>query len=45
MSLVGKPAPSITLPDANGESYTLTPGQGKVTVVFFYPKSGEHRSR
>src|SRR5262245_9454980 len=40
MSLIGKYAPVITLPDANGEMFTLTPGQGKPIVLFFYPKSG-----
>ncbi|GBE84900.1 peroxiredoxin Q [Sparassis latifolia] len=39
--LVGKPAPSISLPDANGETFTLTPGANGVPVaLFFYPKSG-----
>ncbi|EMD39977.1 hypothetical protein CERSUDRAFT_112219 [Gelatoporia subvermispora B] len=39
--LVGKPAPSFSLPDANGNTYTLTPGANGVPVaLFFYPKSG-----
>ena len=40
--LAGKPAPSLSLPDANGETYTLEPSNvGKPVVIFFYPKSGE----
>jgi len=39
--LVGKPAPSISLPDAEGNTYTLTPGANGVPIaLFFYPKSG-----
>lgn len=39
--LVGKPAPSIALPAADGETYTLTPGaKGVPVALFFYPKSG-----
>ncbi|PIL22581.1 hypothetical protein GSI_15270 [Ganoderma sinense ZZ0214-1] len=39
--LVGKPAPEISAPGADGETYTVTPGQKGVPVaLFFYPKSG-----
>ncbi|KAF7346276.1 Peroxiredoxin Q [Mycena sanguinolenta] len=42
-SLIGKPAPAITLPNYDGESFTLTPGtKGTPTVVFFYPKAGSY---
>ncbi|KAJ7069819.1 peroxiredoxin Q [Mycena amicta] len=40
--LVGKPAPVITLPNYDGESFTLTPGEGTPIVIFFYPKSGSY---
>ncbi|KAI0754924.1 thioredoxin-like protein [Daedaleopsis nitida] len=41
--LVGKPAPSISLPAADGETYTLTPGaKGVPVALFFYPKSGSY---
>ncbi|KAL0961029.1 hypothetical protein HGRIS_006020 [Hohenbuehelia grisea] len=40
-SLIGHPAPTITLPDHNGETYSLVPGQNSMPVaLFFYPKSG-----
>ena len=39
--LLGKPAPALSLPNADGTSYELKPGgQGKPTAVFFYPKAG-----
>ncbi|KAH9080491.1 thioredoxin-like protein [Lactarius deliciosus] len=39
-SLLGKPAPTISLPNADGTTYELNPGtQGKPTAVFFYPKA------
>lgn len=41
-ALVGQPAPSITLPDSNGETFTLTPGSGVPIALFFYPKSGTY---
>ena len=44
--LVGKPAPAISLPAADGETYTLTPGaKGVPVALFFYPKSGTQLTR
>ncbi|KAI0035198.1 peroxiredoxin Q [Vararia minispora EC-137] len=41
--LLNKSAPTITLPDANGEPFTFTPGtQGKPAVVFFVPSVGTY---
>ncbi|KAF7299107.1 Peroxiredoxin Q [Mycena indigotica] len=41
--LVGQQAPAITLPNYDGESFTLTPGaKGIPTVLFFYPKAGSY---
>ncbi|CDO76104.1 hypothetical protein BN946_scf184649.g30 [Trametes cinnabarina] len=38
--LIDKPAPTISLPGADGETHTVTPGaKGVPTVLFFYPKS------
>ncbi|KAJ6584938.1 peroxiredoxin Q [Mycena capillaripes] len=40
-TLIGKPAPSITLPNYDGESLTVNPGEkGLPIAIFFYPKSG-----
>ena len=40
-ALVGKPAPTISLPKADGETYTLNPEEKGVPIaLFFYPKSG-----
>ncbi|KZT11999.1 peroxiredoxin Q [Laetiporus sulphureus 93-53] len=40
-ALINKPAPSLSLPDAKGETYTLAPGtKGVPTALFFYPESG-----
>ncbi|KAJ7935607.1 thioredoxin-like protein [Mycena leptocephala] len=40
-TLIGKPAPAITLPNYDGESFTLTPGEnGKPIIIFFYPNPG-----
>ncbi|KAH9936267.1 peroxiredoxin Q [Fomitopsis serialis] len=40
-SLIGKPAPPLTLPNHDGETYTLTPGANGVPIsLFFYPESG-----
>ncbi|KAI0766414.1 AhpC-TSA-domain-containing protein [Trametes elegans] len=39
--LIDKPAPPISLPNADGQTYTLTPGEKGVPIaLFFYPKSG-----
>ncbi|KAH9841520.1 peroxiredoxin Q [Rhodofomes roseus] len=39
--LIGKPAPTLTLPNHNGETYTITPGANGVPIaLFFYPESG-----
>ena len=32
-TLIGKPAPSFTLPDSEGKRYTVTPGQGRPVVL------------
>ncbi|RPD62446.1 AhpC-TSA-domain-containing protein [Lentinus tigrinus ALCF2SS1-7] len=41
--LIGKPAPSFSLPGADGETYSLTPGaKGVPVALFFYPKSGSY---
>ncbi|KAI0647998.1 AhpC-TSA-domain-containing protein [Trametes meyenii] len=41
--LIGQPAPAISLPGADGETYTLTPADKGVPVaLFFYPKSGSY---
>lgn len=32
-TLVGQPAPSFTLADAEGQSYAVTPGQGRPLVL------------
>jgi peroxiredoxin Q/BCP len=42
-SLLGKPAPALSLPNSDGTTYELKPGaQGKPTAVFFYPKAGTY---
>ncbi|KAI0826888.1 thioredoxin-like protein [Trametes gibbosa] len=39
--LIGKDAPPISLPGADGETHTVTPGaEGVPIALFFYPKSG-----
>lgn len=39
--LIDKPAPPLSLPDANGQTYTLDPRTvGRPVVLFFYPQSG-----
>jgi len=35
-TLVGKPAPAFTLRDSEGKTYTVTPGQGRPTVLIFH---------
>ncbi len=32
-TLVGKPAPAFTLPDSEGQRYTVTPGKGRPIVL------------
>ena len=40
-SLIGQPAPALSLPNADGTTYEFKPGeQGKPTALFFYPKAG-----
>lgn len=40
-SLLGQPAPTFSLPSADGTTYEFKPGaSGKPTAVFFYPKAG-----
>ncbi|KAJ7863152.1 thioredoxin-like protein [Mycena olivaceomarginata] len=41
-TLIGKPAPIVTLPNYDGEEFTLTPGVKGPTVIFFYPKAGSY---
>ncbi|KAJ7288365.1 peroxiredoxin Q [Mycena rebaudengoi] len=42
-SLVGKAAPAITLPNHDGESFSLTPGKNELPIaLFFYPKAGSY---
>ncbi|KAJ7366831.1 peroxiredoxin Q [Mycena albidolilacea] len=41
-TLIGKPASIITLPNYDGEEFTLTPGVKGPTVIFFYPKAGSY---
>ena len=39
--LIGKKAPTFTLPDSSGESFTFTAGEsGLPTAILFYPNSG-----
>ncbi|KAK7682378.1 hypothetical protein QCA50_014583 [Cerrena zonata] len=41
--LVGKEAPALSLPEANGETYTFEPGKSGVPIaLFFYPKAGTY---
>ncbi len=35
-TLVGQPAPAFALPDSEGRSYAVTPGQGKPLVLVFH---------
>jgi hypothetical protein len=39
-SLIGKPAPTFSAMNTNGETYDFTTGGGVPTVLFFYPKAG-----
>jgi|SRR5712671_1535713 len=39
--LVGKPAPALSLPNADGTTFDYKPGaDGKPTAIFFYPAAG-----
>jgi hypothetical protein len=38
--LLDKLAPTLSLPNADGSTYELKPGQGKPMAIFFYPKAG-----
>jgi len=41
--LVGKKAPTLSLPNFDGETFTFTPeSEGRPTALFFYPKSGSY---
>ncbi|TFK52530.1 peroxiredoxin Q [Heliocybe sulcata] len=41
--LIGQKAPTLTLPNYNGEDFALDPGaNGVPTAIFFYPKSGSY---
>ncbi|CAL1713288.1 unnamed protein product [Somion occarium] len=41
--LIGKEAPALSLPEANGETFTLEPGKNGVPIaLFFYPKAGTY---
>ncbi|MGH2370216.1 MAG: hypothetical protein ACRDI2_18740, partial [Chloroflexota bacterium] len=35
-TMVGQPALAFTLPDSDGKTYEVTPGQGKPLVVVFH---------
>ncbi len=39
MPQIGEKAPEIVLPDQNGQTVTLSSYQGKVVVLYFYPKA------
>ncbi|KAI0061622.1 AhpC-TSA-domain-containing protein [Artomyces pyxidatus] len=41
--LIGKTAPTLTLPSSDGSTFTFTPGtQGAPVALFFYPKAGSY---
>jgi hypothetical protein len=40
MSIIGKPAPPISLPDTTGEIVNVVPGSGSPIALFFYPTAG-----
>ncbi|KAF7288581.1 Peroxiredoxin Q [Mycena chlorophos] len=40
--LIGEQAPSVTLPNYDGETYTLEFTPGVPTAIFFYPKAGSY---
>ena len=35
-TMAGQPAPPFTLPDSDGKTYTVTPGQGRPLVIVFH---------
>ena len=40
-TLIGKPAPTFSAPDSNGETYDFAAGSYDApTVLFFFPKAG-----
>ncbi|KAG8744211.1 hypothetical protein FRC10_010573 [Ceratobasidium sp. 414] len=42
-SLIGQPAPVVTLSSATGEQFELNPATtGRPTVIFFFPAAGTH---
>ncbi|KAG8796159.1 hypothetical protein FRC12_003750 [Ceratobasidium sp. 428] len=42
-SLIGKPAPAVTLSSATGEQFELSPAtSGQPTVIFFFPAAGTY---
>ncbi|KAI0699127.1 peroxiredoxin Q [Cytidiella melzeri] len=42
-ALVGKEAPEISLPNYDGQTFTMNPGsEGVPVALFFYPKSGTY---
>jgi thioredoxin-dependent peroxiredoxin len=41
--LIGQQAPALTLPNYDGETFTMTPGEGGLPIaLFFYPKAGSY---
>ncbi|KAF8644533.1 hypothetical protein AX16_008409 [Volvariella volvacea WC 439] len=41
--LIGKPAPTVTLLDQDGQPFTIAPGQKGIPIaIFFYPQSGSY---
>jgi hypothetical protein len=36
VAVIGKPAPGFSLPNQHGQTYALTPGDGKNHVLVFY---------
>ena len=41
-TLIGKPAPTFSAPDSNGETYDFAAGSYDApTVLFFFPKAGK----
>jgi cytochrome oxidase Cu insertion factor (SCO1/SenC/PrrC family) len=42
LTLVGKPAPTFSLPDQTGSAANLADQKGKWVVLQFYPMDGTH---